>query len=116
MQRHVMFCMTAGTVGCEMTILTSPHRGHVLVMVRALQRSVACWMAVHAPGMCEQFSYFSKDCAGTSLGILDMLKSRRRSEVIFSILRIGSAKGGHPRDRRCGKSDQNVHDLLSHLA
>jgi hypothetical protein len=55
------------------------------VMVSALERSIACWMAVHAPGMCEQSSYFSKDCAGTSRCILDILKSRRRSKVIFRI-------------------------------
>src|SRR5471030_2890720 len=96
MQRHVVFCMTAGAIGCEMTILTSPYRGHVLVMVSALKQSVACRMAVHAPGICQQLSYFPKDGTGASLGILDILKRRGRSKVIFGIWRIGGAKCAHP--------------------
>jgi hypothetical protein len=44
-----------------MSMLTSPYRRHMLVVVGALKRTVGGWVTIHTSRMRQQFPDFYKD-------------------------------------------------------
>jgi hypothetical protein len=65
MERHILFGVTAETVGRHMSGLSPPDWWHVLMSVVALQRVIASRMAIHATGIFDQLSDFIKDSPRT---------------------------------------------------
>lgn len=63
MKRHVLVGVTAGAIGGEVSGLAAPYRRHMFVLIVALQRMIAGRMAIHAPGVHDEFADFAEDGA-----------------------------------------------------
>ena len=84
-------------MGAEVFSIAAPDWWHMLMMIGALERVIACGMTVHAPRMRQQFSDLNKNRARALCLVPDRFKFRRTFEgqgLRLSLRKCGSRHGG----------------------
>jgi hypothetical protein len=90
---RVFFGMTLKAIGCQVSRISTPHRGHVFALICTLQRVVTCRVAVHATRMRQDLSDFAKDRLGTFSYVRDGHEFRRIFEILARIRFLGIREG-----------------------
>jgi hypothetical protein len=83
-QREIFVRVTLCAMGAEFSSIAAPDSRHVLVMVGALKRVIACGMTAHAPRMRQQFSDLSKNRARAFCLVSDRFKFRWTFETLVA--------------------------------